>query len=78
MRPFLELLDSLLEYLGDDPDMEDRITREQVMTEEWIANNWSDEPDSYQAAFATVDVPTGPEGGRSIFDDIDAAENCIL
>ena len=72
MQPFLELLESLLEYFGDDPHIADSIVDEQVTTSDWISNNWPDEPELYEREFDRGEVPRGPEGGRSIFDDVDA------
>ena len=73
MQPFLELLASLQDHFGDDQDIADSIADEEFKTTEWISNNWPEEPpDFYERAFDRVEMATGPEGGRSIFDDIDA------
>ena len=78
MQPYLELLDSLQRYLGDDWDIADSIAGEEYVTKEWISHHWPDEPDFYERPLARGQVPTGPEGGRSIFDDIYAAEDSDL
>ena len=74
MQSLFELFGCLRDHFGDCQDLVARIEREENLTSQWVADNTPDESDDYQRDLDSAEAAEGPEGERSIFDDIDEYE----
>lgn len=72
MRPLIELLNSLGDYFQDEPEIVDLIDDQLSSIESWIREHADYEYQGEERLIGRVELPVGPTGGRSIFDDIDA------
>jgi hypothetical protein len=72
MASLMESFDTLKEHFGDDPEAGRIIDRETGRANEWIGENTPEEPKRKPRRLGKVEGADKPNGGRSIFDDIDA------
>ena len=74
MQSLFELFGCLRDHFRDCQDLVARIEREENLTSQWVADNTPDESEDYQRDLDSAEAAEGPEGERSIFDDIDEYE----
>ena len=71
MQQLLEFFDSLKKTLDGDVSAISLIDQEIQHTNEWIAENISDEPEKSRRKLEEIEPSPEPHSSRSIFDDID-------
>jgi hypothetical protein len=72
MSSLMESFDTLKQHFGDDEDVVRIIDRETRHANEWIGENTPEDPKRKPRKLGKVETADRPQGGRSIFDDIDA------
>jgi len=72
MSSLMESFDTLKEYFSDDAEAVRIIDRETGYLNEWIGENTAEEPKRKPRKLGKVEAMDKPQGGRSIFDDVDA------
>jgi hypothetical protein len=75
MSSLMESLDTLKKVFGDDQEAVDIIDRETCYANEWIGENTPEEPKRKPRKLGKVETADRPDGGRSVFDDIDEDGN---
>lgn len=75
MASLLESFDTLKEHFGEEEEAARIIERETEYANQWIGENTPEEAERKPRKLGRVEESAKPQGARSIFDDIDAAEN---
>ena len=71
MQQFFDFCDSLLSKFGDDQDIAELISQQISLAWSWIDENEVEWPDPDLQRLGEFEEMEGPEGSRSVFDDID-------
>ena len=71
MQQFFEFCDSLLSQFGDDQDIAELIDQQISLAWSWVHENEVYWPDPDLQRLGEIEEMEGPEGSRSVFEDID-------
>ena len=74
MQQFFDFCDSLMAQFGDDQDTAALIDQQKSLAWDWINENQVYWPDADLERLGEIEETEGPEGSRSVFEDIDADE----